>query len=270
MFAKLLKYEWRATRRLLGWLTAGLLGVGILGCLFMMIYNANWYKSTETGFSIIATMLILGFLFGVIIMSLYTAAMQLYPIYRFYKNKFTDEGYLTFTLPVTAEQLYWSSAVNMVIWTMIALVAVIATALLVALPGVMGENILETIFQDIAASMGTVFTGDNLLMLVLFFVVSLAYSIATPLFCITLGAVIVKKYKLLASIGIYYALNMVMGLFVSISTIASTFNGVITANSSSDIFVTSITAPNMVFMLVVAVTGYFITIRLMKQKLNLP
>ena len=54
---------------------------------------------------------------GIVAIAVCCAASLFFMIYRFYKRCFTDEGYLTFTLPVTNHQILLSSIINCIIGT---------------------------------------------------------------------------------------------------------------------------------------------------------
>lgn len=118
MFVKLLKQEWRATSKLLGIMSLAVLGVGVLEAVIlrMMVANQDIGAASIAVNSTLSSLM----LFLSLAIVAYVIGVQILLIVRFYKNKFTDEGYLTFTLPVTCHQIFLSSLVNMVIWTVIS------------------------------------------------------------------------------------------------------------------------------------------------------
>ena len=129
MFTKLLKYEFRAQRKLLSILSLSALGAGIIGGLMMWLITGSdvIYGSftTENDFAAamlisFSTTLMLGAIFAIIA---YIVAVYILLLYRFYKHHFSDEGYLTFTLPATTHQILLSSILNIIIWSFICIVA---------------------------------------------------------------------------------------------------------------------------------------------------
>ena len=43
---------------------------------------------------------------------------------HFYRNLMTDEGYLTFTLPVKTSEILWSKLITAMLWTIISVVVI--------------------------------------------------------------------------------------------------------------------------------------------------
>lgn len=110
MLSKLLKYEFRATGRImlpvyaLLLVTAG--GTSVTGSLM-----GRYPESTVL--SIFRTLFMTLFAFTTFGVLLLTLVLM---VYRFYKNLMTDEGYLMFTLPVTTGQLIWSKMIVSAVW----------------------------------------------------------------------------------------------------------------------------------------------------------
>ena len=133
MFAKLLKYEWKASAGLLGILSGAVLGVGLLGGVCLR-YLFTLAKSVGDGAANDVGMLplLVFVMFAMLALVAYVVAVQIILVSRFYKSRFTDEGYLTFTLPVSTWQNYLSALTNILIWnTISALVMVTSMCLLV-------------------------------------------------------------------------------------------------------------------------------------------
>ena len=124
MFAKLLKHEWRATRGLVGLLCAI---IGISGLLTGGISRyMTWSSVTGNGFmvavyTVILTAAVLA-IFGCCAGAMYLLA------YRFYKSRFTDQGYLMLTLPVTTHQQLLASITNTIIGMALVGIAAIVSA----------------------------------------------------------------------------------------------------------------------------------------------
>lgn len=126
MFGKLLKHEWISARKLVGTICMAVFAAGILsgGVLRYMTWSAAMGSSFMVAiYSIVLllTMLvILGGYFGT----------KYLMIHRFFKSRFGDEGYLTFTLPVTAHQQLLASMTNTTLCVLlVGLVACISTGL---------------------------------------------------------------------------------------------------------------------------------------------
>ena len=126
MFRKLLKYDMQSILKIWWIVAAVTIGASILGGIgFRLIMEI----STESVDSLFPVILMLGgilFLFiSVIALSSSFVITEVLIFWRFYKNFFTDEGYLTFTLPVSRKQLFLSKTVNAMVWSALHIVLVI-------------------------------------------------------------------------------------------------------------------------------------------------
>lgn len=125
MFVKLLKHEWQANRGLIGLLCviiaiSGLLTGGILRYMTWSSVTGNEFMVII--YTIILTAAVLA-IFGCCVGVMYLL------VYRFYQSRFTDQGYLMLTLPVTTHQQLLSSITNTVIGVvLVGITAIISAA----------------------------------------------------------------------------------------------------------------------------------------------
>ena len=113
MFTKLLKHEWRATRGMLGTLCLVCLGASLLGggtMRYLMIASAQGDQQ-----NVIVVLNVLAMVAAMIAVAVVGVAALFLYIGRFYKSRFTDEGYLAFTLPVKRSHLLGSKVCSAVI-----------------------------------------------------------------------------------------------------------------------------------------------------------
>ena len=129
MLSKLLKYELRASGRILLPVYALLLASAGCCSLFYKLAADHPYRTGAA--SVLMGLLNVAFWIFVVATGAITALLM---IYRFYKNYMTDEGYLMFTLPVNRHQLIWSKLLSALIYTAASAVAVTLSILLVLLP----------------------------------------------------------------------------------------------------------------------------------------
>lgn len=223
MFKKLLKYDMQAV-----WRIWWILAVGIFGLSVAASFVFRFFVSTIENENFI-WLAIFAMVFLVVSVIAIIASIVITPLlvyYQFYKHFFSDEGYLTFTLPVSRRDLLLSKTLNALIWQTAHILLLGVCVLFFALfgvPAVEGEG-----FINVAALQGI---GDFLAgawdqlgiwfpVYVLEGIVICAgwYVFSTGLiyFCITVGSVVAKKYKLLAAIGIYYLVNMAVNLVLQI------------------------------------------------------
>ncbi len=284
MFAKLLKHEWKSSYKLIGLLSLVIVILGAIGAValrFIAILSDISFENPDmsvlAAFGMLTLMMLL--MFVIFSLILYASAVQIFLLYRFYKNKFTDEGYLTFTLPVKARDIFLSSGLNMVIWYTISLLIVFGVMISIVIFGLFDKSWLSAetfdiirIFKELFlsgfdATFSLIYFAIYLLMLP----ISLVFSTVMGMTSITLGAVAVKKYKVLAAIGVYYGINTVIQMLASILSILPVFI-VILLPSEIAVYVYQIATIAMQLGLYVALSigGYFLSVRLMERKLNLP
>ena len=129
MLSKLLKYELRASGRILLPVYALLLASAGCCSLFYKLAADHPYRTGAA--SVLMGLLNVAFWIFVVATGAITALLM---IYRFYKTYMTDEGYLMFTLPVNRHQLIWSKLLSALLYTAASAVAVTLSILLVLLP----------------------------------------------------------------------------------------------------------------------------------------
>jgi hypothetical protein len=285
MFSKLLKHEWKANVGLMSILTLAVVGVGILGTIALRVLVNYGDAITQSESVLVLLLFPLTTLVSVSYMGIavYVAAVGFVLMYRFYKHKFTDEGYLTFTLPVKTNHIFLSSGLNMVIWTVISfLVALLMYAMMLlcgtAQEGLFNDDIVEAfsslgIFIDEIGEEFTELMGAGFVPLIILNVLVVPlFSTVIAMTCVTLGAVVAKKHKILAIIGISYGVEMVLSILLSVVTYLPLFIAVIIDPSmeSPMLYITLTLILTFLLQAGITVGGYFLSTRLMKNKLNLP
>lgn len=129
MFGKLLKHEWRASRGLVGYMCgiiglSGLLAGGSMRYMLWSVVTDRPMMVSAYTFVLVAAVLAV---LGCCVLSMYLLA------YRFYKSRFTDQGYLMLTLPVTTHEHLLASIANTVIGVaLVSMMAVVAAAVATA------------------------------------------------------------------------------------------------------------------------------------------
>ena len=288
MFGKLLKYDFRSIGRVWWILAVSVLGVSVLGSVtFRLLTEYLKEYGAEKGAYGIFTVAILSAIISAIAVGASVLVTLILVYLRFYKNLFTDEGYLTFTLPVSRRDLLLSKTVNAMIWMVLHALLLVLCALLFLLiappPEEVGDFWNLTAFESLGRGFADVWTqwgawtflyGIEALLLA---VCSLFYSISLVHFCITVGSVIAKKMKLLAAIGIYYAVNMVTSFFsqmlpYAFSFLMEGFADIFGVTTGAQYFGAIALALLIACMMVASLAGvfYFTTRGMLERKLNLP
>lgn len=280
MFSRLMKYEWRANAPLFGILSLAVCGIGVAATLVLRLLVSDRVTSSydESVFGVILPLMMGVFLvFCAIAVCVYLVAIQVLSLYRFYKHKFTDEGYLTFTLPVTVTQIFWSSFLSMLLWLVISVAVAAGVVALVVLVGTARGTLINTvllhelaqmlpiIFEDLIP-LGEVIPASYLVAMGLQALVAPFYPLFIPMACITIGAVLAKKHKILASFGIYYGVNFVIG---NLSSVASIFPMLFLPDGGVLSYYTVSAYLELALTAAMTVAAYFLTTYLMKHRLNL-
>lgn len=133
MLGKLTKHEFIASGRLLLPLNIALVCASIIGkFLIWLTSKQTFLDSTPIAFariirsiSSLFTVFYVLFIFAILIVTV------LFLVIRFYKNFYTDEGYLMLTLPVTPMSLIFSKLISAVVWSLINFGVVIGSIALV-------------------------------------------------------------------------------------------------------------------------------------------
>lgn len=137
MLGKLFKYDFKALAKVLLPVHVALLlviAVGVLSGVYAGLGDASTYSysvvSGQRTFSVLKTISLCVFFFCMLLYVVAYFATWVVIIHRYYKNFFTDEGYLTFTLPVKARTLFASKVLASIVWLLIDLLLLYAGGVL--------------------------------------------------------------------------------------------------------------------------------------------
>ena len=199
-------------------MTASVLVMSVIGGLCYRGLTMMTDSRAEMAF---IPLYLLGFIAFLLSASAYGIGTILLIMIRFYKNFFTDEAYLTFTLPVKRSTLFNSKLLTAFIFNTasgIVTLIVVTVFLAIAPADMTGVSILSTLidqFKLMVQSMSVVM-NDRLAAWITAYAVGLLVYIAVYytyqtllLFStVTFGSLIVKRHKVLFSILIYYGANV--------------------------------------------------------------
>lgn len=271
MLGKLMKYEWiyswKIPTALLGALLVISFGAGLT-------FAAPIWETEMEGLTVLVILVWMMYYFALIGVSL---GVTLYLAVRFYKSMFTDEGYLTHTLPVTSRQLLISKSLPMAAWLAISSIVVCIS---IAIFGGMAvwfmkpENVgfWEYIFEGIEWSELHVLFENGavnfLLSIIVMSIISVFSGVMMIVGSVSIGQ-LVSKHKILGSIGAYFLINTVFQIITTIIITPVMF----LADYENDANVFQVLAPTYwiiaLLSLIVAVGLYILSEFLVKKKLNL-
>ena len=279
MLGKLLKYDSKSLSKLIFPISLAAILATALGCGLIAFMNVTVANSANTNVIDVVLNMTCGMMifFCVLALIAFGIAVQIVLIQRYYTSFFTDEGYLTFTLPVSAHSLLISKTISAVLFSLYAcviefvcIVAYILTVIycnegLAAL-----GQIPKQIFEMISSQYGIDYIAMFVTYCVLFFAVQ-AVSIMIIYLSFTIGSVIATKHRVLAGVGIYLLIITIMS---TVQSVVSSVVMFVFGAQSDYLYMTGswllITLwISISIMLVIGAVCYFVTHYLLKNKLNL-
>lgn len=219
MLNKLLKYEFQATGRL--FLPAyGVLIV--LAAIQRVMLELDIYSSHNVSVNILAMIIPAVFIAAVVAVCVISLVAM---IDRFYKNLLGREGYLMFTLPVSAAQLIWSKIIVAVVWSILSLIAGILAFLIVfAQPQYINSffNEFSIVISEINGIHG-IGMGNIISYCVEIFILSICSIVTFVLMtylCMSIGQ-LAEKHRGLCAFGAFIGINIVLN-----NVLAAIFSGI--------------------------------------------
>lgn len=266
MLGKLIKYDLKSVSRLLIPLHLILIVVSFLG-RFIMITKA--YKTLPV---VMVGFLISGYIIFLVVIA-YTTTFLI--LHRFYKNLFSDEGYLTWTLPVTPGQHLFTKLISGSIWMIFDYtIMFLSLGIVFLVPDVLKHsgNIIQEMDQALKMSTATFFISTFIVGLV-----AIPTGIAFYYFCITLGQLF-SKHRVIASIIMYFAISTLVGIIMLTIMIAVGLLPLITgANLTNPTFAAPTPSDYMirsyylsgVGSIIQGILSYIGALYIMKKRINL-
>lgn len=208
MLKKLLRYDFKSVLRY-WWIAAvSTLGLAVIGGWSISVFENQ--KELPEMLYVVATLAAIVAVLGGIAFAIMTVILL---FSRFYKNFFTDEGYLTFTLPVKRSSLLNSKLIASVA-TIFMTGFVIVVDILIALCIAYYEDIfVKEFWIKLGKAIEEYFEtyGGYAVLAILQSIVSVILTVTISVLfatcCITIASIIAKKAKVITAIGIYYLAN---------------------------------------------------------------
>lgn len=285
MFRKLLKHDMKAVGRLWWLMAITVLGASVIGSLtlrFILGYADSMEEDGLMGFVVVAAYLLVMLCFVVLVSSV--AVTELLSWWRYYKNLFTDEGYLTFTLPASRKQILLAKTVNSFIWTGLHFLLWLVCAVIIMLIAPPAEGLFSSVaFEWVARMIADAWSAVGAWLILyavlalLLFAMMAVFGILLVFLCITIGSVVAKKVKLLVAIAVYYGVSMVLTFVVQIFGVIGLL--VMAEGMATLLADATVVQGHTVIMLIlmIACTAvaaavsiiYFVNLHLIERRLNL-
>lgn len=271
MLGKLFKHEFKASGRL--YLP---IFIGVLFCAIVERILVEMESSVDDSIVLNIVFGVITAIFVIIIISV-SVSGQFISIYRFHKSVFTDEGYLTNTLPVKSSSIIISKLVVGVIYTIFSYIILFVSGLIM----VAGDTLTNAV-NFIRNGIGIENTQIGLLdyvftllsdipltvvILIVLCIASLFFNILMFYISFAIGNMANNK-KVLLSIIIYIGITNILS-FVTSGIVILIDDGINTTGMQLISIVNLVLAIILAVIVVLGLIFYFITNKIMKSKLNL-
>lgn len=295
MLGKLLKHEWKGTYRIGGLMLIVLVGVTFLGWLAFQspmwheFARETYHYSNSFSVGVMNLVSICTLIIYFVMLVAISVGIIAYLAVRFYRTMYTDEGYLTHTLPVTEGRLLFAKTLISGIWSLIIDLGVIVSVfalMLFMISAMLPEGYslsdfwwefqdlydmeLREIFIELELETGMNFRGYFIYMIVSLILGSFI-SIMTLFGAISMGQLF-TKHRVLMAIVSYIGVNMIKGIFGSV------VEGIITSmyvgsklNSPSIVgsYINTNMIINFVLSVIFAAVMYLVSWLVNTRKLNM-
>lgn len=271
MLRKLIKYELKSSGKISLLLNGYIIVLTILGILMAKTGFFTAMQESDSAIQqTLASTSIITYVVSIIAVSL---AITIYQLYRFYKNFYTDEGYLMHTLPVTPVQLILSKGIiaflTVLLTGLVMMVSIFSITLSAAPPGEWTDFFrqLRNILPEVTRELGI---SPTVLILYMFvsMILTGAHSVLAFYAALSIGQLF-SKHKIMGSIIAYGILNTVeQSISLFFMALSGFFSNIdITTNPPTFVLRTFIFSA--LFTLIMCILFWIVTHYIMKKKLNL-
>ncbi|MBC3795594.1 ABC transporter permease [Acetobacterium tundrae] len=221
MLGKLFKHEVKATGRTFLPMYGALLILTIFTKLALTIGAPDFFTDDIATGPVAEVILGITFTLYVIFITALCVMTFVVIIQRFYKNLFTDEGYLMFSLPVKTWELILSKLLVGLMWSVVCCLMLVISIFILSL----GSFSMMEVVQDINMAYTDFYTqfgmSLNIILFELFLcmLVSAISSILLIYASIAIGQLF-NQHRVLASFGAYIVITIVLQIIVSIILVA--------------------------------------------------
>ena len=211
MLKKLLKYDFLSAFKV-WWIAA----VTSFGLSFLGGYAVTLIRSPRDLPDVVDSSAGLMLFISIFSLFAFVTLSEIIILVRYYKNFFTDEGYLTFTLPVKTGNLINSKLIMGVVVTVSTLIVLAFNICIILGIGffdkIFNKEFFKYVFEIIDAVISEfgVYLFVYILEAIVIFILASAFSLLLMFCCIALASLITRKGRVATAIAIYYGVNCVL------------------------------------------------------------
>ena len=280
MFVKGMKYELRSVARIVVPMLIMFLCVTMIMSLGFMLDGRVFHftEKAEGSDNLFAVLFVLAealLAFGVMILIIViNVADYVLIVYRFYVSFFTDEGYLTFTLPVSINCHLMVKIASMFFWSLATLLVTMLGGLIVfggvsvGYPEAVENSLSEfSYFFDmiwVSLTPAYQYIGAQIAVGGLTLLATGIFQSLLVYFAVCLGCMLFKKHRLLGAIVGIFGVNAIYSFVSTIGSYILTFFSVVSE-------IAYLVTMGFTFVLTVAgIIGVYVAMRyILQKKLNL-
>jgi len=279
MLLKLLKYDMKSIWKIAFVVSLISLAASAAGGVGLRFFMDETKNPDSSPFILIAFFAVLVAIFAMVATNV---VISIFVYVRFYKNLYTDEGYLTFTLPVSRRQILLSKTLNSLFWSLYQAIILIISLFIFTLflPRSDNSGAVGDLITDSFVSLVELSSGWDVLSAIFLILTVIAYAIfgvCLVHFCISLTAMLVKRGRLIVGIILYIAISgaaeaLIQVLFIGEALIFDLLFGYGTQaldSPAAHAFAAGMLFIDLIISVGVLFLTYFLTQKIIDRKLNL-
>lgn len=276
MLGKLIKQEWLSTWKI----PTVLIGVVFATATIFGLFCASpvWDLVDWWGADVILSATILLF-YGAIMCC--AVGTSIYLAVRYYRSMYSNEGYLTHTLPVTSNQLLLSKMINFSIWELLSIICVMFNIMLfvafIALREVGYRSLFESfrdVFADIQAILNSEYTTGWELFMVLTIILILVGTVSKSL--LYMGSVNIgqlwARHRVAGAILVYAGVTVAVQIVTQAAMIIFMTSADQLGMLQNDYvfsFLNQVMVVSLLLQVVIGAVMYVVSLLILKKKVNL-
>lgn len=276
MLGKLIKQEWLSAWKIPTVLIGAVFAAATIFGLFCA--SPVWDLVDWWGADVILSATILLF-YGAIMCC--AVGTSIYLAVRYYRSMYSNEGYLTHTLPVTSNQLLLSKMINFSIWELLSIICVMFNIMLfvafIALREVGYRSLFESfrdVFADIQAILNSEYTTGWELFMVLTIILILVGTVSKSL--LYMGSVNIgqlwARHRVAGAILVYAGVTVAVQIVTQAAMIIFMTSADQLGMLQNDYvfsFLNQVMVVSLLLQVVIGAVMYVVSLLILKKKVNL-
>ncbi|MCL2671372.1 MAG: hypothetical protein FWF10_04980 [Clostridiales bacterium] len=205
MLGKLFKHDMRALSRWMRFVVLGIISLALLITVSIAI-DTQYYDSIVQSIQVMVM--------GLGVMGLYASVIitAVFVYVHYYRSMFSDEGYLTHTLPAKSWHILLSKLLSSLLWMFISTLSLVLGVFIIAWVTVGDLYFISSALRSI----GEYVNAATVIMAPADLLISSVSGLLQIFLAITIGCAIANKHRFWAAFGIYAAISACSGLINSI------------------------------------------------------